>query len=142
MTLLPDHWATLIDAIRSGAVRRLTFDDVDFSTLADNAFQAAVACRGLQSFKVRWSFLPSGFVADDLIRISVARGFLRLKLFENQCDIPQNISDDAVLDFFFRVDAPVGGQSRSLSLAGTGLTDMFLKKFFDVSTWLYESVCG
>ncbi|KAH7684477.1 hypothetical protein AAVH_41015 [Aphelenchoides avenae] len=38
MTLLPDHWKTLVNSIRCGTVQRLYFNDVDLSALDDDVF--------------------------------------------------------------------------------------------------------
>lgn len=105
ITLLPDHWTTLIDAIRAGVVRYLHFSGIDFAALAEDALLVAVRCRGLQSLEVEGNVIPKGFVTDD-----------------------------RVLDLFFSSDATLQGQSLDLSLPGTGITDTFVKKFFEVCT--------
>jgi hypothetical protein len=107
MTLSPDHWTMLTDAIRSGAVKFLHFCGVDFSALYDDAFLIAVGCRGLQSLVVCRSVVPSGFVTDDLIRHSVAQDLLQLWFSANESDAPHSLSDEAVLDFFFPAGAVV-----------------------------------
>ncbi|KAH7698373.1 hypothetical protein AAVH_34534 [Aphelenchoides avenae] len=118
-TLSADHWATLMDAIRRCGSRHVQFSCVDLSALDHNALRVALIAAVFTRLR------------DDLVRASVGKGLVRLELSGNQHDTWQRLSDDAVLDFFFRADAPAGGQSLSLRLAGTGLTGMFLKKFIE-----------
>lgn len=91
----------------------------------------AVGFRGLQSLDVRQSVVPSGFLTDDLIRSSAAKGLPELYFVENESDAPSRLLEEAVLDFFFRADAAPEGQSLSLMLDGAWLTDMFLAKFLE-----------
>lgn len=135
MTLLPEQWTTLIDAIRTGAVRRLYFNSVDFSALDSNAFLEAAGSRGLQVLMVRSSVVPSCFVTDDLIRTGVAEGVHALALANNESNMPHRVSDEAILDFFFRADA-APGRRVSISLDDSGVTDMFVSKFLEVCTLL------
>lgn len=132
MALFPGHWATLIDAIRIGAVKCLLFAGVDISALADDAFLAAVACRGLKSLVVQRSVLASGFSMDELIRFSAPKCLTQLSFHENKSDAPHSLSEDAVLDFCFPPDAAPGRHSRTLVREGSGITDLFLTKFFEV----------
>lgn len=132
----PGHWATLCDAIRSGAVQGLGFNGVDLSTLGADSFLPVVGCRGLQSLKVRRSVLPNGFVTDDLIRSSAARGVLQLSSEKNS-DAPSQLSDKVILDFFFQADvAPCERESLRLVPEGYGVDETFLKRFFEVSTFV------
>lgn len=64
-TFFPNHWTTLIDALRSAAVRRIQVFNTDFSALDNDALQIVAACHGLQSLEVKRSVVPSGFVRDD-----------------------------------------------------------------------------
>lgn len=129
-TLSVHHWRVLVDAIRSGAVQRLEFCGIDFRALPDDALLVAVGCRGLRSLEVIHSFAPSDFVTDDLIRSSLAKGLLELCIYGNASDSPHIISEDAVMDVYF--PAALGIQSLTLKLNGFWLTDMFLRKFFEV----------
>ncbi|KAH7698752.1 hypothetical protein AAVH_34150, partial [Aphelenchoides avenae] len=139
-TLFPNahfHYASsfpitpLMDALRSGAVRSLEFFRVDFSALNNDAFVMAVGCRGLQSIEVDRSVVPSGFITDELLRISAANGVLKLGFCQNKSSEPHRLSEDAILDFFFRADAVSGQLSLRLLLDGSGVTEMFLTKFVD-----------
>ncbi|KAH7700952.1 hypothetical protein AAVH_31925 [Aphelenchoides avenae] len=127
MTLLPHHWTALINATRSGAIRRLGFNGVDFTALDDDAFLAAIGCRGLKTLEVRECVIRSGFVTDELVRSSVAKGFSELSLWGNKSDSPHRLSDDALMDFFLPLDVAAG--RADLVLEGTGVTDMFFTKF-------------
>lgn len=131
MPLCPSHWTTLFSAIRSGAVRRMSFYGVNFSALNDDAFLAAIGCRGLQSLTIESSYVPSGCFTDDLVRSSYAKRLLQLQFSENNKS--HRLSDDAVLDFYLPTDASPGGQSRCFILEGSGVTDLFLAKCFEVS---------
>lgn len=132
MTLLPDYWITFIDAIRSGAVRFLHFRRVDFSALNDGALMVLVGCRGLQSLTVDYSVVPVGFVRDDLIRASVAKGFPELHLSKNTNGTPHRISEDATLGFFFPADSARARQAIKLRIEGSRITDTFFTKFVEV----------
>lgn len=137
MTLLPDNWSALIDAIRSGAVRRLKCSCVDFSALRKDAFLLAVGCRGLRSLDIQRSVVLSGFITDKLIRASAANGVLELTFCKNKTDAPQTFSEEAVMDFFGSVDAAAPGEAPlCLTLPGSGVTDMFLSRFFEVCTFV------
>lgn len=126
------HLTMLIEATRFGAVRFLVFSCVDFSAFDDDVFHIVLGCRGLQSLGVQWSVVPGGYVTDALIRSGAAKGLLELHVFTKiKRDTLYILSDDAVLDFFFRAGDALGRQSLSLSLRGTGLTDMFISKFFE-----------
>lgn len=114
-------------------MERLHFNRIDFSALDDGAFLDAVECRGLQSLIVQESTFPSGFVADDLIRSSAAKGLLELWLRGNSNTTPHRHSEGAILDFFFRADEAPEAQPRELTLEGSGVTDSFLTKFFEVN---------
>ncbi|KAH7710491.1 hypothetical protein AAVH_22229 [Aphelenchoides avenae] len=129
MPLCPSHWTTLFSAIRSGAVRRMSFYGVNFSALNDDAFLAAIGCRGLQSLTIESSYVPSGCFTDDLVRSSYAKRLLQLQFSENNKS--HRLSDDAVLDFYLPTDASPGGQSRCFILEGSGVTDLFLAKCFE-----------
>ncbi|KAH7700533.1 hypothetical protein AAVH_32346, partial [Aphelenchoides avenae] len=129
--LSPDHWTSLMNAIRSGAVRRLQFSGVDLSSFSDNAFLIAIGCRGLQLLALERSVVPGGLVVDDAIRSSVEKCLLELSLCGNKSDTPHRVSEAAVLDFFFRADAAAEGQSLSLKLEGTGIADKFINQFFE-----------
>lgn len=135
MTLSRDHWTTIMDGFCSGVVRRLRLFCIDFGALVDDAFLVIADCRGLQTLEVERSVVPSDFASDGLIRASVAKGLLRLRLWflKSNSDAPYTFSDGAILDFFFRADVAPAGQSLSLVLEGTGLTDRFVTKFFEVS---------
>lgn len=134
MKLSTDHWTTLIDAIGCGAVRHLCFNGIDFSTVDSNAFLVAVGCRGLERLSVKESVLPCAFVTDDLLRASVAKGLSVLCCFDNNSDAPQRLSEDAVLDFFFRADAVPRGNDPHLALDGYAVTEMFFTKLIEVRT--------
>lgn len=141
MFLSRGHWTTLMDAVRSGAVRRIECQRVDFTALSNAAFLTAVGCPGLVGLEVIWSVVPGSFVTDDLLRSSIAKGVRQLSVMENKRDSPHRsmtlhrFSEDAILDFFFRTkDAPSGGQRFTLELYGSGVTDAFLSKFLDVSS--------
>lgn len=131
MTLAPRHWATLIEAFRRCALRRLQFLSIDFSGLDADAFLAAVGCRGLRLLTVRESVFPNGFMTDDLIRASAARGLFELVMNGNTTDSPHGQSEEAVLDFFLSAD-PATASHRSLVLDGSRINDMFLTKLFEV----------
>lgn len=73
VNLSPDHWSTLVNAVRCGAIRSLWFISVDFSELDNDVFLIAVGVCGLRSLMVERSVVPGGFVADDLIRKMLAR---------------------------------------------------------------------
>lgn len=120
--------------MQNGAVRDLELVRVNLSALDADALQVAVGSRGLRSLAVRGSVFPTGFVMDDLLRSSVAKGVLQLSICENSNDTSLRLSDDAVLEFYFPAEAPPGRQSRNLTLEGPGITDMFVTKFFAVST--------
>lgn len=113
---------------------------MDFSALDADAFLVAVGCRGLKTLLLRGSVLPNGFGTDDLIRSSVAQGVFQLAAEDNS-DAPRTLSDDVVLDFFFRADAVPARESLDLVLDGYGVNDMFLTRFFEVSTFLVR-VCS
>lgn len=114
MTLWPEHWTTLVEAMCSGgAVRHLHFSRVDFSALNNDALLVVVGCRGLQSLRIRRSVVPSGFATDDLIRCSLAKGLIELCIFENDTDSRRKLAEDAILDFCFPGNA-VETQSRTL----------------------------
>ncbi|KAH7700422.1 hypothetical protein AAVH_32458 [Aphelenchoides avenae] len=131
MTLFTEHWTTLIDAIRDGAVQRLLFIGIDFSAHSD-ALLVAAGFLGLESLEVRQSVVPSSFVTDDLLRSSVAQGLLELSIFENDSNSPHRLSDDVFLDLYCPSDAGPWTQRLSLMLEGFGLTEMFLQKLFEV----------
>ncbi|KAH7704307.1 hypothetical protein AAVH_28497, partial [Aphelenchoides avenae] len=130
ITVSPDQWATLIDALRSGVVRHFAFDNVDLSALGNDAFRVAVECRGLQSFEVRQCVILGGFVTDELIRSSVAKGFSELSLYGNKIDYPHRLSEEALMDCLLPADTAPRRQSLSLVLEGTGISDVFLTKIF------------
>lgn len=110
----------LIDATRFGGVRSLVFSCVDFSAFGDDVFHIALGCRGLRSLEVQWSVVPSDYVTDELLRSNVAKGLLELHVYyKNKSDSLQRLSDDAVLDFFFRADKATEGHSLNLRLKGT-----------------------
>lgn len=138
MSILPLHWTTLIDAIRSGAVRQLQLSGVDIGALESDAILVAVGCRGLQSLEIGESVLPSGFGMDDLLRCGVARGVPDLSLYENDGDAPHGLSDNGVLDFCFPVDAAPEERSLHLNVESSGVTNMFFAKFVEV-TWFRVS---
>lgn len=140
IALLPDQWTTLIDAIRRGAVRRLRCSSVDLCALDEDTFLAAIGSGGLQSLVILESVFPSGFVTDALLRASGAKGVLELAFVQNKSDTPHILSDEAVLDFCFAVHAAPGEKSRCLELEGSGITQMFLKKFFEVGTLIVHGV--
>lgn len=139
MSILPDNWTTVLDAISSGAVQCFHFAGVNFSALSEDAFLIAVGRRGLQALVVRHSAISGKCVTDDLIRASAAKGLRRL-IFNNNADAPPRFSEDAILDFFFRADAAQGGQWLSLELTGSGFTQMFLFKFFEVRDCLVLNI--
>lgn len=141
MTLLPDHWTTLADGIRCGAVRRLEFSGVDFSVLGDDVFVVAVGFRGLQSLLVQLSVASCGSVTDALIRTCTAKGMRELCMFNNIAYSPHALSEDAIMDFFFREDAAPGLQTLRLVLPGSGVTDKFLTKFLEVKVCLFLYAC-
>ncbi|KAH7702912.1 hypothetical protein AAVH_29924 [Aphelenchoides avenae] len=93
-------------------------------------FLAAVGCRGLKSFAVGGSVVPSGFITDALLRASVANNVLQPSLFGIGIEMPVGPSDDAILDFCFSPYTAPGGQCRSLMIEYSGITDLFLTKFF------------
>ncbi|KAH7707727.1 hypothetical protein AAVH_25029 [Aphelenchoides avenae] len=128
ITLHPNHWAILIDAIRNGAVRGLFFNGIDIM-LDAKTFLLAADCRGLQTLLLRGCLLPNSLNTDELIRSSVAKGLLLLAS-ENNSDAPRTLSEDGVLDFFFRANAVPGGKPLILMLNGYGLTATFLTSFF------------
>lgn len=132
MPVLPRNWTTLIDTVHSGAVWRLRCMNVDFSAVDDDTFLVAIGCRGLKSLCVGLSVVPLGMVSDDLIRSGAANCLLELCFATNSSDTRLSLSDDALLDFCFPVGASIREPSRRLELAGTGITDMFLAKFFQV----------
>lgn len=138
MALYPDQWTTIVDATRNGAVRRLYFGYVDFSAFDNDAFQAVVRCSGLRSLLIRQSDVPSGLVLDSLIRSGAAMGLLQLRFTAAISDAPRSLSDDAVLDFFFRADtAPRPHEDfLYLEVTGSSVTDSFLTKFFEVITFV------
>ncbi|KAH7684434.1 hypothetical protein AAVH_41058, partial [Aphelenchoides avenae] len=140
MTLLPDQWTTLTDAIRKGAVERLHFSRIEFSALDNDALLVAVGCRGLESLGVRRSVVPRGFVTDDLLRSSVAQGLLELSIYDNVSDLPHRISDDVFLDLYCPSDAAPATQPLSLDLEGSGLTEKFMQKFFEVSDFVMDDL--
>ncbi|KAH7703380.1 hypothetical protein AAVH_29446, partial [Aphelenchoides avenae] len=131
MALSPDHWTTFIDSICIGAVQHLTFNSVDFTALSNHAFLVAVRSRGLLSFAVERSIVPSSFVTDDLIRSCVAKGLLSLWFSKNKSNTPHALSEHAVLDFFFPADAASARQHRHLRLENLKVTDKFLINFFE-----------
>lgn len=135
LKLFPYHWASLIDGLRSGAVRNLRFYSVDLSALDDDAFLDALGCRGLLSLVVERSDVPSGFAVDVLVPTSVAKGLTELSLRGNKSDTPPSVSEDIVLGFFFRADAGQGRQTFDLKLEGSGVTEKFLAHFFKVLLW-------
>lgn len=137
MLLYSYRWTSLVDAMLGGTVRSLRFNCVVFSALKDDALLAAVGCRGLQSIVIRMSAVPSGLLTDTLIRSSAANGLSELSFLSNSSDTPHRLSDDAVLDFFFRPNTTPGA-STSLALEDTGITDTFLVKFFEVSEHVAE----
>ncbi|KAH7695339.1 hypothetical protein AAVH_19370, partial [Aphelenchoides avenae] len=130
VTFLSDQWNIVVDAIRYGAIRRLKFECVDFSALDDGALLETVACRGLQSFVVRRSVVPSGFVTDDLIQFSVANDVFRLWIFKNESEIPRRLSEDALMGLYFSAESAPRRRTL-LALDGSWVTDMFLTKFFE-----------
>lgn len=137
MTLLPDHWRTFVDSMRGGAIRDLGCRGIDFSALDDDALMVAVGFRGLRSLLVYRSIFSSRFVTDDLIRASVANSLSSLTFSDNTgVDSPLRFSQDAVLDFFFRAYTPFESRSYYLSLDGSGVTDTFLVRLFDVGSFL------
>ncbi|KAH7707726.1 hypothetical protein AAVH_25028 [Aphelenchoides avenae] len=136
IALSPDQWATLIDALRSAAVRHLGFDNVDLNALYDDAFRVAVECRGLLSFEVQRCVILSGFVTDELIRSSVAKDYSELSLWGNKSDSPHRISKAAIMDCLLPADALPEQTSLSLVLKGTGITETFLAKIFEADTFL------
>lgn len=123
----------LIEAMRGGAVEDLCFNGLDLSALGAEAFLVVVGCRGLKSLVLHRSVFPSGFVADDLMRASAAKGLLRLGFFKNKCATLPRVSEDAILDFFFPANAAPKRDSVSLELDGSAVTEIFLTKFFEVS---------
>lgn len=131
MAPVPDHWTTLVHAIRGGTVRDFHFSQVDFSALDDDAFLVAICLHGLQSIALWTCVVPSGFVTDDLLRSGIAKGLVDLRFVVTKID---RLSEDAILDFCFPGDAVPGGRSQCLVLEGSGVTDMFVKNFFEVST--------
>ncbi|KAH7697800.1 hypothetical protein AAVH_35114, partial [Aphelenchoides avenae] len=131
MILSSDQWATLLDAMRAGSVQSLHCRRVDFGALDDDAFLLAVRCRGLQSIRVRDCVVPSGLVTDDLIRSSIANGLRQLRFSGIKTDAPHAFSEDALLDFFFETGATPKGRKRNLELQGYGITDTFVRKFFE-----------
>lgn len=133
MKVSPDHWSRLFGSIPSGSVASVEFRRVDSSALDAGAFLDAVCSHGLGSVVVQRSVLPHGFDTDDLLRASVAKGLLELLFQGNISDAPPGLSDDAVLDYFFRADA-ARGHVLHLTLDGPGVTEMFFKKCFEVST--------
>lgn len=137
MTFCRHHWTTLIDAIRKGAIQRLSLTSVDFRTIDDYAFMDAVDCRGLQPLTVWRSEIFKGFITDDLIRSSVSKGLPELCFYSHIGDAPHSPSEDALLHFFFAADtdAAPGQHPYRLELDGTAVTDMFASKFFEVSTF-------
>lgn len=141
MPLRSDQWTTLLDTIRTGAVHRHTFSSVDLSALNADAFQRAVDYRDLISVEIRVSVVPSSFVTDELIRSCVAKGVRQLWSSGNRNHTPPTISDDAVTDFFFPVNA-APGQHRDLMLEAFGVTEMFAAKFFEVSTDVLRNFCS
>lgn len=133
--LSPGHWTLLVDAILNGTVRRIEFFGVDFSALDDDALLVAAGCHGLRSLMFKQSVMPRGFVIDDLIRASDAKGVLRLTIYGNNNDAPLRVSEDAVLGFFLPADAAHGGSQRSLLFDCNGITDTFALKLFEVSIY-------
>lgn len=131
VTLSSDHWPMLIDAILSGTVRRLQFVIVDFGALDIDAFLVVVGLRCLQSLEFERSVVSNGFVTDDLIRSSVAKGIRGLTLEEITGERSLGLSEDAVLDFFIRADSEPEEQPLSLVLDGYDVSDNFVTKFFE-----------
>lgn len=130
----------LIDAILSGTVRRLQFVIVDFGALDIDAFLVVVGLRCLQSLEFERSVVSNGFVTDDLIRSSVAKGIRGLTLEEITGERSLGLSEDAVLDFFIRADSEPEEQPLSLVLDGYDVSDNFVTKFFEVSTCLFSRI--
>ncbi|KAH7715084.1 hypothetical protein AAVH_17512 [Aphelenchoides avenae] len=118
--------------MRNGGVQLLQFFSVNFIALGDDALLDAVGWRGLKLLVVERCIVPSRLVTDGLLR--AAQGLRRLRIRKNESDTPHMLSDDAVKDFFFLESAPSPGQWPDLEFEGTGLTDMFLAKVFEVST--------
>lgn len=114
MTLSREHWTTILDAIRHGAVRRFDFDCVDFNALDTDELLVAFSCRGLQLLEVDRSVVPSGFVTEDLLRSSAAKGVLELRFTRNPSNALPGISEVAVLDFCFSADAASEGSRLTL----------------------------
>lgn len=131
--LLPDHWTALVDAVRCGDVRNLSFSGVDLSSLDSDVFRVAVGWPGLESLAVRHSVVLGGFVSDDLLRCCPPTRNFGLFYYANESDTPHGVSDDAIFDFLFSVEAASGGRWHSLLLECTGVTEMFLAKFLEVS---------
>lgn len=91
----------------------------------------ALGCRDLQSLDVHESIVRSGFVTDDLLRASLAKGLFRIRFSDNNSDAPHSLSEDHVMDVCFPADAAPGGLPRNIQLEGTG----FLTKFIEVSIY-------
>lgn len=134
MTLRPDHWTALVDAVRYGLLRNLSFDRVNVSALDGDFLLGAVNWPGLKSLGVRRSVVPRGYVSDDLLLCCAAKvPKFALSYFTNESDTPQVVSDDAILEFFFPAHAVSGETWQNLVLECTGVTETFLAQFLEVS---------
>lgn len=134
LTLSADHWTTLTDAVSNGAVRRLHFNYADLRALKTDALLVAVAFRGLQSLVIRLSVVPSSLVTDALIHSSTLNGLLELSLLCNSSDPTPRFSEDALLNFYFTAGVAPAGQPPQIRLEGTGITESFVVKLFEVSS--------
>lgn len=92
--LLPDHWTAVVDAVRCGDVRNVSFSGVDVSSLDCDVFLVAVGWPRLESLAVRHSVVPRGFVSDDVLRCCAPTRNFRMFYYTNESDAPHGISDD------------------------------------------------
>lgn len=133
-----DHWSILSDSLRGAVVKSLKFDRIDFAALNVDSLFEAVSCTGLKEFDARKCPIPAAFVTDAFLRHCDSSGLLRLDIGPAKDGLFE-FSEEALLDLYFPTSASSDDKKREFNLDGCKVSDMFVKRLFEV---IFKRFCS